>query len=67
MRAPEAGPEVLTFTETAELLGVSDVTLRRWARSGRFSPHGGPVNGYRCYRPTAAQKLGKLVETGTVG
>lgn len=65
-RLPTAGPEVMTIKEAAELLGVSEVTLRRWDRSGKFSPHRHPVNGYRCYGRKSVLKLRKQIETGEV-
>lgn len=55
---------MLTIKETAEILGVSEVTLRRWDRSGKFSPHRHPVNGYRVYRRADVLKLRKKIETG---
>ncbi len=61
---PKGGPDVLTIKEAAELLGVSEVTLRRWDRSGKFCPHRHPVNGYRCYGREAVLKLRKQIETG---
>ena len=61
---PKGGPDVLTIKEAAEVLGVSEVTLCRWDRSGKFSPHRHPVNGYRCYRRGDVLKLRKQIETG---
>jgi len=61
---PKGGPEVLTIKEAADLLGVSEVTLRRWDKSRKFSPHRHPVNGYRCYSREAVLKLRKKIETG---
>lgn len=63
-RSTAAAPDVMTIKEAAELLGVSEVTLRRWDRSGKFSPHRHPVNGYRCYGREAVLKLRKQIETG---
>ena len=61
---PKGGPDVLTIKEASELLGVAEVTLRRWDRSNKFRPHRHPVNGYRCYRRDAVLKLRKQIETG---
>jgi DNA-binding transcriptional MerR regulator len=61
---PTGGPDVLTIKETATLLGVSEVTLRRWDKSGKFSPHRHPLNGYRCYRREDVLRLRKKIETG---
>ncbi len=54
----------MSIKETAEVLGVSEVTLRRWDKSGKFRPHRHPLNGYRCYRWGDVMKLRKQIETG---
>ena len=61
---PRGAPDVLTIKATAEILGVSEVTLRRWDKSGKFSPHRHPLNGYRCYRRSDVLRLRKKIETG---
>jgi DNA-binding transcriptional MerR regulator len=61
---PKGGPDVLSIKETAKILGVSEVTLRRWDKSGKFSPHRHPLNGYRCYRREDVLKLRRKIETG---
>jgi DNA-binding transcriptional MerR regulator len=62
---PRGAPDVLTIKETAKILGVSEVTLRRWDSSGKFSPHRHPLNGYRCYRREDVLRMRKRIETGT--
>ena len=62
--APGKAPAVITIGEAAEILGVCEMTLRRWDRAGKFTPHRHPVNGYRCYRREAVLKLRKRIETG---
>lgn len=57
-------PDVITIGEAAEILGVCEMTLRRWDRSGKFSPHRHPVNGYRVYKRASVMKLRKQIETG---
>jgi DNA-binding transcriptional MerR regulator len=44
--------------------GVSEMTLRRWDKAGKFRPHRHPVNGYRVYRRGDVLKLRKRIETG---
>ncbi len=61
---PKGKPDVLTIKETAALLGVSEVTLRRWDRSGKFSPHRHPCSGYRLYRKADVLRLRRRIETG---
>lgn len=36
--------------EAAEILGVCQNTLRKWAASGRIPMHRNPANGYRLFR-----------------
>ncbi len=57
-------PDVITIGEAAQILGVSEMTLRRWDKAGKFSPHRHPVNGYRVYRRGDVLKLRKRIETG---
>lgn len=57
-------PNVLTIGEAAKLLGVSEMTLRRWHKSGRFVPHTHPISGYRLYKRATVMKLRKQIETG---
>ena len=47
----------LLIAEAAEVLGVSEPTLRRWDASGRFPARRHPVNGYRLYDTAAVVKL----------
>lgn len=54
-------PDVLTIKQAAELLGVSEVTLRRWDKSGKFSPQRHPLNGYRCYQRDAVTSLQRQI------
>jgi excisionase family DNA binding protein len=42
--------EMLTIKGAAEILGVSEMTLRRWDESGKFRARRHPINGYRLYR-----------------
>ena len=36
--------------EAAEILGVSQTTLRKWAERGKIGMHRNPANGYRLFR-----------------
>jgi excisionase family DNA binding protein len=42
--------EYLKVAEAAELLGVSQNTLRTWAEDGRIPMRRNPANGYRLFR-----------------
>jgi excisionase family DNA binding protein len=41
--------ELLTIKAAAELLGVSEQTLRRWDKAGKLRAKRHPMNGYRLY------------------
>lgn len=47
---------VLT-AEAAEILGVSQNTLRKWAEAGKVSMHRNPANGYRLFRRADLQEF----------
>ena len=42
--------EYVKTAEAAEILGVSQNTLRSWAEDGRIPMHRNPANGYRLFR-----------------
>lgn len=48
--------------EAAEILGVSQNTLRAWAREGKIPMHQNPANGYRLFRRIDLQRFLKGVE-----
>ena len=48
---------VFLIAEAAEVLGVSQVTLRRWDASGRFPARRHPINGYRLFEAEAVLRL----------
>jgi excisionase family DNA binding protein len=41
--------ELLTIKAAAEVLGVSEQTLRRWDKAGKLRAKRHPMNGYRLY------------------
>ncbi len=45
--------------EPAEILGVSQNTLRKWAASGAIPMHRNPANGYRLFK---RDDLGKFLK-----
>lgn len=57
-------PSMLTISEAAEMLGVSQVTLRRWDASGRFRARRHPINDYRMYDRADVERLRKKIERG---
>jgi excisionase family DNA binding protein len=52
----------MTIKEAAKILGVSEVTLRRWDASGRFKAHRHPVSGYRIYRTKEVLRMRAMIE-----
>ena len=49
--------EYLSLSETAELIGKSKETLRRWDREGKFSAVREPISNYRVYRKEQVESL----------
>jgi excisionase family DNA binding protein len=49
--------------EAAEILGVAQNTLRKWAKRGEIPMHRNPVNGYRLFRKTDLVTFLKKVES----
>ncbi len=42
--------DYLMTAEAADLLGVSQNTLRKWAETGKIPVHRNPANGYRLFK-----------------
>lgn len=42
--------EYVKVAEAAEILGVSQGTVRTWAEAGKIPMHRNPANGYRLFR-----------------
>ena len=49
--------KLLKIKDVSRLLGVSEATLRRWDRDGRFVANRHPLNNYRLYRAADVQRL----------
>ena len=49
--------EYVMTAEAAEILGVSQNTLRAWAASGKVPVSRNPANGYRLFRRSDLQRL----------
>jgi excisionase family DNA binding protein len=47
----------LSIGEAAEILNVTNETLRNWDRSGKLKPVRHPVNGYRLYKRADLEAL----------
>jgi excisionase family DNA binding protein len=48
--------------EAAEILGVSQNTLRAWAKAGAIPVHRNPANGYRLFKRIDLDKFLRTVE-----
>jgi len=55
---------MLTIKSAAEILGVSEMTLRRWDAAGKFRARRHPINGYRLYREDEVLRLKAKIERG---
>jgi excisionase family DNA binding protein len=53
--------EYLSIGEAAEILHVTNETLRNWDRSGKLKPVRHPVNGYRLYKRADLEALVSLI------
>jgi DNA-binding transcriptional MerR regulator len=60
----EPTAELLTIKDAAALLGVCEMTLRRWDAAGKFRARRHPINGYRMYRRDELLRLRKRIEQG---
>jgi excisionase family DNA binding protein len=55
--------DYLKVAEAAEILGVSQSTVRTWAEDGKIRMHRNPANGYRLFRRTDLERfLRKLAQ-----
>jgi excisionase family DNA binding protein len=48
--------------EAAEILGVSQNTLRTWAESRKIPVHRNPANGYRLFKRSDLERFLRAVE-----
>ncbi len=54
--------EYVMTAEAAEILGVSQNTLRKWAEQGKIPMHRNPANGYRLFKRSDLERFLKKVE-----
>jgi len=58
--------DYVKVAEAAEILGVSQGTVRAWAESGKLAMHRNPANGYRRFRRAHLEKyLAKVASSRT--
>jgi excisionase family DNA binding protein len=56
--------EVLTIKAAAEVLNVSEATLRRWDKAGKLRAKRHPMNGYRLYPRRQILELRRQILSG---
>lgn len=49
--------EYVQTAEAAEILGIAQNTLRKWAARGDIPMHRNPVNGYRLFKRSDLERL----------
>jgi excisionase family DNA binding protein len=57
--------EYVKVAEAAEILGVSQGTVRAWAEAGKIPMHKNPANGYRLFRRVDLEKFLMIVAKPT--
>jgi DNA-binding transcriptional MerR regulator len=56
--------EVLTIKAAADVLDVSEATLRRWDKAGKLRAKRHPMNGYRLYPRRQVLELRRQILSG---
>ena len=54
--------QYLTIKETANILGVTPLTLRNWDKKGKLVAHRHPLNNYRVYKTEDLLNLLESIE-----
>lgn len=52
----------MTIGEAAQFLGVTEMTLRRWDKAGKFKAYRHPMSNYRLYRRSDLEILLSRIE-----
>ncbi len=58
------GPKLVTIKDAAKVLGVAEITLRRWDDAGKFTARRHPLNGYRLYKLSEVIRLRTAIHGG---
>jgi excisionase family DNA binding protein len=59
--------QYVKIAEAAEVLGVSQNTLRAWAEAGKIPMRRNPANGYRLFKRTDLEKYLAKIESRSSG
>ncbi len=54
--------EYVKVAEAAEILGVSQGTVRAWAEAGKIPMHKNPANGYRLFKRVELEQFLEIVD-----
>ncbi|WP_409015041.1 MerR family transcriptional regulator [Archangium sp.] len=65
MGTTESDDEVLTLKAAAEVLHVSEQTLRGWDKAGKLRAKRHPMNGYRLYPRRQVLELRRQILSGS--
>ena len=57
--------EYVMVAEAADILGVSQGSVRSWAETGKLRMHKNPANGYRLFRRADLENFLKVVAKPT--
>jgi len=63
IKKPEIKKRYLTVKQTADLLGVTPLTLRNWDKSGKLVAYRNPLNNYRIYKPEDIEFFLRKIES----
>lgn len=58
--------EYVKVAEAAEILGVSQGTVRAWAEAGKIPMHKNPANGYRLFKREELEQFLARIEQPTL-
>jgi excisionase family DNA binding protein len=58
--------EYVKVAEAAEILGVSQGTVRTWAEAGKIPMHKNPANGYRLFKRVELEAFLESIEHPTI-
>jgi|SRR3989344_6301224 len=58
----QSGKKFLTIKEAAKLIGVTELTLRNWDKTGKFVAARHPMNNYRVYTINQVENLCATME-----
>ena len=53
----------LTIKETAEIIGVTTLTLRNWDKDGKLKAYRNPINHYRVYKSEEIELFLRKIES----